>query len=71
MAWHKNVFSSNVQTVGYDEETQEMVITFSNGRQYAYEGVPEHVAHNLSNSVSVGTALNAEIKGRYPYRKLT
>ena len=69
-SWSKNVFSSMVQSVSYDSDTQTMIITFNNGKSYAYADVPEDVAGDLSNAASVGEFMNSEIKGRYSYRRL-
>jgi len=71
MSWSREVFSSNVQTVAYDSDTFELVVTFQNGSSYAYSGVDEGTAIALSKAPSVGGMLNAEIKGRYPHRKLS
>ena len=70
MPWDKDVYSSNVQNVGYDDATKEMIVTFKSGRRYAYAGVPEALAVQLSLAPSVGTMLNEEIKGVFPFRKL-
>lgn len=68
MSWEKSVFSSNVQSVGYDSETGDLLVTWNNGRRSAYSGVPEGVAIQLSKAPSVGTMLNTEIKPAYPHR---
>ena len=69
-SWSQNVFSSMVQTVAYDSDTQVMIVTFNTGKSYAYAGVPEDVAAAAANAGSVGEYINSEIKGRYSYRKL-
>ncbi len=69
MSWTKNVFSSMVSEVGWDEEAG-LLITWNSGKRGAYAGVPEDVAVRLSNAPSVGTMLNTEIKGNYPFRYL-
>lgn len=68
MAWERNVFSSNVQAVGYDDESEELLVTWKNGKVSAYQGVPEETADALAKAPSVGTMLNMDIKGRYPHR---
>lgn len=70
MAWSQSVFSSNVAEVGYSDDG-ELLVTFTNGRQYAYEGVPEETALEMSKTASVGQYLNSEIKGKYNYRRLS
>lgn len=68
MPWERNVFSSNVQAVGYDDESEELLVTWKNGKVSAYQGVPEETADTLAKAPSVGTMLNMDIKGRYPHR---
>lgn len=69
-SWNKAVFSSHVQSVGYDDKTGEMTVTYQNGQTYAYQGVAEETAAALANAPSVGQMLNAEIKGQYKFRKV-
>ena len=66
--WTKNVYSSNVQEVGYDPETKELYITWTRGKQSIYSGVPEELAVDLSNAPSVGSMLNSEVKPFYAHR---
>ena len=61
--------SSNVNQIGYDDETQELVVQFAKGGQYIYSGVPADIADGVINAPSVGQALNLDIKGFYPYRR--
>lgn len=68
MPWERNVFSSNVQAVGYNEETEELLVTWKNGKVSAYQGVSEETADALSKAPSVGVMLNMEIKGQYAHR---
>lgn len=70
MSWNKSVFSTMCTNVGYDPETKEMTVTFTNGKTVAYSGVPEDVALQLSTAPSVGTMLHEQIKGQYPFRYL-
>ena len=66
--WTRTVYSSNVQTVGYDEEAKELIIVWTKGKRSIYSGVPEELAIDLSNAPSVGTMLNQEIKPFYSHR---
>jgi hypothetical protein len=70
VTWSKDVFSSMASTISYNEETQELIITYNSGKSYAYAGVTEDVAVGVSNAASVGEFINSEIKGRYQYRRL-
>lgn len=68
MSWNKPVYSSMVTNVGYDPETKEMTVTFTNGKTAAYSGVPEELALELSTAPSVGSMMNSQIKGQFPFR---
>ena len=67
MSWEKNVFSSNVQSVGYSDDG-DLLITWNSGKRSAYSGVPEDLAEQCSKAASVGSFLNAEIKNQFPHR---
>lgn len=68
MTWEKSVYSSNVNTVGYDVESKELFISWSKGKRSVYTGVPEELALQLTTTNSVGTMLNQEIKPYYGHR---
>ena len=68
MSWSRDVFSSNVSTVGYDPETKELSVTWSKGKRSIYSNVPEELAEQLANAPSVGSMLNSEIKPYYSHR---
>lgn len=68
MSWSKAVFSKMINEIGFDSETNELVVTFKNGRKAAYAGVAEATADELSCAASVGTMFGQEIKDRYPFR---
>jgi KTSC domain len=68
VSWNQPVFSSNVAEIGYDSSTNELLVTWKNGRVSAYEGVPEELAAQLANAPSVGGMLNSDIKNSYSHR---
>lgn len=68
MSWSQPVFSSMVQSVGYDSDARTLLVTWKSGRVSAYEGVSEETAQQLANAPSVGTMINSEIKHVYPHR---
>jgi len=68
MTWERNVFSSMAQSIGYEADTSEMIVTWKNGRRSSYSGVPEDVALSAANAASVGEFLNSEIKPIYAHR---
>jgi len=68
MTWEKTVYSSMVQTVGYDADAKELYITWTRGKRSIYFGVPEELATDLANAPSVGTMLNQEVKPFFSHR---
>jgi hypothetical protein len=63
-----SVTSSNIQAVGYENETLE--VEFISGAVYQYHGVPASEHDAMMNADSKGKYLNANIKGRYPFSQL-
>lgn len=63
------VNSSNISSVGYDEETGEMRVTFAKGGTYVYAGVDQATYQNMLDSDSPGSFLHRNIRDRYLSRK--
>jgi hypothetical protein len=66
----EHVSSSNLHSVGYDEETETLEIEFHNGRIYRYSSVPADVHERLMSAASKGTYFNEHIKERYRCRRV-
>lgn len=64
------VVSSNVESIGYDEDSSTLEIEFKNGATYQYFDVPENVFNELRDADSVGGYLAARIKGSYRFSKV-
>ena len=67
--WMKDVYSSNLLQVGYDSDSNEMIVTFRKGGRYAYPNTTEEQAMQLANAPSAGSLFHAEFKN-LPFRKL-
>ena len=65
-----SVSSSNIESVGYEEETQEVYVKFLNGSTYKYLGVPINVYNALLTAPSVGQYLNKNIKPLYNFERV-
>lgn len=66
MSWMKPVFSSMISEVGWDDDTQEMLVKFSkNGKTAAYKGADEGLALELSKASSVGSMFLEQVKPFY------
>ena len=64
------VSSSNLESIGYDDQTQEVYIRFLNGSIYVYKGVPLHEFENLRDAPSLGSYLHRNYKNVYPYERI-
>lgn len=63
MAWNKSVFSDMISEVGWDDETEELTVTFKkNGKKAAYKGFDEGIADSLAHAPSVGSMFLSDIK---------
>ncbi len=64
----QRVSSSNIVSVGYDEEQRVLEIVFVGGRVYHYLEVPPERVLSLLRAESKGRFLNSEIKPHFRYR---
>lgn len=65
-----SVVSSNVDSIGYDPKTQTLRVRFNNGSVYEYMNVSAMEFEQLKTAPSIGSYLNRNIKGNYPYQKV-
>ncbi len=63
------VDSSNIEAIGYDDQSEELHVRFLSGSTYIYHGVPRFVFDGLMNAASKGSYLNREVKGIYQFSK--
>lgn len=64
------VSSSNIDSIGYDDQNQEVYVRFLNGSLYVYKGVPAHEYQNLMEASSHGSYLNRNFKNVHPYERI-
>ena len=64
------VKSSNIDSIGYDENTSTLEIEFLNNSIYQYFDVPQHIYQGLMQADSQGQFLAQNIKGVYRYSKV-
>ena len=65
------VESSNLLSASYDAEEMKLRITFKNGSQYEYEGVPEEEFTGLLSAESKGKFFYQNIRrGGYTFQKI-
>lgn len=64
------VDSSNIESIGYDENSLTLEVEFKGGSVYEYSGVPEHIYIELKEASSVGSYFNQNIRNDYPTSKV-
>ncbi|SDJ99709.1 KTSC domain-containing protein [Ferrimonas sediminum] len=64
------VASSNVASIGFDEESCTLEVEFNNGSVYQYFDVPSYLHSELMSADSVGSYLARNIKGSYGYQRV-
>lgn len=63
--------SSRIKHIDYDQQTQEMIVTFPNGSRYKYLEVKPKTVLDIVNSPSAGTTFQEKIiKANVKYEKL-
>jgi hypothetical protein len=65
-----SVSSSNVESVGYDENHETLEIEFKNGAIYQYFDVPQNIFDTLMIAGSIGAYLASNIKGVYRFSRV-
>lgn len=64
------VQSSDLQSIGYDQNTNVLEVEFHSGGIYQYFKVPEFVYLALVSATSKGTYFHKNIKERYKYKRI-
>jgi len=62
--------SSVIASMAYEPQRGRLAIRFASGAAYVYEGVPEETWRKFQAAASKGRYFAAEIRDRYPFRKL-
>lgn len=62
------VQSSTISEINYDGKL--LTVTFNNGREYAYEGVPANIYEDFSKAESKGKYFHENINYRYNYSRI-
>ena len=64
------VMSSNLHSVGYDPDADELEIAFASSGVYRYSGVPGYVYLGLMSASSKGSYHHDYIRDRFPCRRV-
>lgn len=60
----------NITAHEYNPETEHLTVTFHDGRQYRYEGVPLAIGNAMRGAQSLGKFLHTHIIGKYDHTKI-
>ncbi|MBU1975151.1 MAG: KTSC domain-containing protein [Nanoarchaeota archaeon] len=66
----QSVKSSNLKSVGYDEEANILEIEFHSGSIYQYSDVPKEIVTGLLTAPSLGKYHHRMIKRKFPYKRV-
>lgn len=66
----EKVESSNLKSVGYEEDSQTLEIEFNTGAVYQYTAVPKWVFEDLMDAESVGRYFHQHIRNVYEYKQI-
>ncbi len=64
------VSSSNLNSIGYDEQSLTLEVEFKDGALYQYFDVPASVHQELMGASSVGQYFSQSIRNTYRYARL-
>ncbi len=64
------VESEAIRAIRYDEQRAKLFVTFHDGDEYVYVGVPGEVHRDFVGADSKGRFFAFEIRDQYPYNKL-
>lgn len=64
----RDVYSSHVDSIGHDPDTQELVVKWNGGKTSVYSNVPAEKAQAAMSAWSVGKFVKSEIIPNHPHR---
>jgi hypothetical protein len=64
------VVSTNIESVGYDQESKTLQVEFKNGGIWQYSGVPAEEVVKLHAAESFGGFFHKNIRSKYPGEKV-
>jgi len=64
------VSSSNLSSVGYDEDNEILEIEFNSGKVYQYYDVPSRIYEGLMNASSHGSYFHSHVKENFRYDQI-
>ncbi len=62
--------STRLTEAEYDDSTDDLTLTFTDGRRYVYHNVPRATYRSLGLASSKGEFFDRSIKNRFPFEEL-
>ena len=62
--------STAIRDIRYEDDRQKLFVTFVDGGEYVYVGVPGEVHRSFLDADSKGQFFAYEIRDQYPYNKV-
>ena len=66
----KNVKSSNIEQIGYNEGLETLYVKYKSGKVYAYDKVPKQIYEGLEKAESKGSYMNSQIKNKFSFKTI-
>ena len=63
--------SGRIHEIGYDEDSETLVVRFRRGGTYYYDGVDADIFEKLQGNASPGAYFDSAIKGKFKHRKVS
>lgn len=57
--------STAIASATYDKDTQELVVVFTSGKSYSFDGIPPDLWEEMKVARSIGQFYNSRIRGVY------
>lgn len=64
----RSVYSSHIDSIGYDADLSELHVRWDGGSTSVYAGVPADLAREVLSAPSIGEALHLGVRGRFPHK---
>jgi hypothetical protein len=67
---HKAISSTNIKSIGYDQETRKLQVRFKSGGTYEYDGVTPEMHARFLNAPSPGGHFRDHILPNFKGKKI-
>lgn len=64
----REVQSSNIEQIGYNEGSEVLYVKYKSGKVYAYDKVPKNIYEGLEKAESKGSYMNSQVKGKFSFK---